>query len=262
MKVTFFQTDETIASTRLRNLIPFRELKKHGWSEGDDIVVMSKHNWRWSPGLRWRFEKIVFDVCDDHFEGPHEYHYKEACEKADRVTCNSEAMRIRILEVTGRGAEVIDDPYENSESPPGMGEGVLWFGHRSNLQDLYDAQIKWPLTIVTNVEAPWCIPWSPEALAHELSKCRVVALPTGPRQCKSANRAVTAIRAGRFSVCGDLPAYRELPGIWVGDVAEGLEMAMTQDVTDKIAKAQAYVAERFSPKTVGEKWNKVLSDLI
>ena len=89
-----------------------------------------------------------------------------------------------------------------------------------------------------------------------------MVLPTGLRRCKSANRAVTAIRAGRFPVCGELPAYREIPGIWVGNIEEGLEMAMTQDVTDRIAEAQAYVAERFSPKTVGEKWNQVLSALI
>lgn len=263
MNVTFQQTDENIASTRLRNIIPFRELMKLGWKQGPDILVCSKHNWRWNAAVRYQYRKVVFDICDDWFDDPLKGpHYLEASEKADVITCNSEAMRLRILEKTGRDAVVIDDPYEHPESPPGMGEGVLWFGHRINLQDLYDAKIKWPLTIVTNVEAPWCVPWSPEALMRELGRCRVVALPTGPRQCKSANRAVTAIRAGRFPVCGELPAYRELPGIWVGDVAEGLEMAMTQDVTDKISEAQAYVAERFSPKTVGEKWNKVLSALI
>ena len=265
MNVTFQQTDENIASTRLRNIIPFRELSKLGWKQGTDILVCSKHNWRWNAAVRYQYRKVVFDICDDWFDDPLKGpHYLEACEKADVVTCNSETMRLLIHDKTGRDAIVIDDPYENPESPPGMGEGVLWFGHRINLQDLYNAHkgIRYPLRILTNIEAPWCEPWSPGALVRELGRCRAVVLPTGIRRCKSANRAVTAIRAGRFPVCGELPAYREIPGIWVGNIEEGLEMAMTQDVTDRIAEAQAYVAERFSPKTVGEKWNQVLSALI
>ena len=264
MKVTFFQTNEEIASTRLRNLLPFRELRKLGWSEGDDVVVMSKHNWRWGPALRWRFGKVVFDVCDDHFEGPHESHYKEACEKADLVTCNSEAMRFRIFEVTGRGATVIDDPYEHDEKPPGQGEGILWFGHRSNLKDLYDAYkaTTWPLRILTNIDQPWAIPWSNHALLEEMERCRAVLIPTGKSPCKSANRAVTAIRLGRYPVCGPLRAYEEIPGIWVGDIAQGLMHAMTEDTTEEIRQAQDYVRERFSPERIGQKWNETLLNLI
>lgn len=268
MKVTFFQTDATIASTRLRNLIPFRQLQKLGWLEGDSVAVMSKHNWRWSPSLRWRFDKIVFDVCDDHFTGQHADHYLEACEKADHITCNSEAMRLRIFEMTGRGATVIDDCYEHDEKPAkAEGDGVLWFGHRSNLQDLYDAYTSipasspWTLRMLTNVEQDWAIPWSPAALLEEMDRCRAVFLPTGKSACKSANRAVTAVRLGRFPVCGPLKAYEEIPAIWCGNTQKGLEYAMTEDTTPRIKEAQGYVRDRFSPERIGQKWNETLQSL-
>jgi hypothetical protein len=85
-------------------------------------------------------------------------------------------------------------------------------------------------------------------------------VPPTKMVCRSANRAVTAIRAGRFVVAGDIPSYREIPGIWVSDdIKSGLALAMTTDTTDRIKEAQAYVRERFSPERIADQWERVLS---
>jgi hypothetical protein len=259
-RVTFLQTEQKLASTRLRNQIPMRELEKRGWKAGGDTIVLSKHNWSWSDDIRRSFRRVIFDVCDDWFDSEHGAHYRQVCRLADVVTCNTPEMAERIKRVTGRDAVVIDDPYEDDEQPAGMGEGVLWFGNRKGLPDLYETlDFDWPITILTDYEAPWAIPWSKERQDVELERCRTVFVPPTKMKCRSANRAVTAIRAGRFVVAGDIPSYREIPGIWVSDdYKAGLELAMTTDTTERIKEAQEYVRGRFAPERIADQWEAVL----
>lgn len=263
--VTFLQTDATMASARLRNIIPLQELAKRGWKEGNGIAVLSKHNWQWSDDIRRHFGAVVFDICDDHFDTP-EFgaHYRHVSSLADVVTCNSEAMRDRIEEVTGRRAKVIDDPWETPEQKPGAGDGVLWFGNRKGLPELHAVldSINHPVTIVSNHKASWALPWSMEMQTAALDACRCVFVPPTKQKCRSANRAVTAVRAGRMVVAGDIPSYREIPGIFVGDDFKiSLDEAMTEDMTDRIAEAQSFVRERFSPARITDQWEAVLCAL-
>lgn len=259
--ITFLQKDTRMASTRLRNIIPFRELRRYGYTSGSDVVVISKHNWTehdvFEAGV------VIFDICDDHFDHPElGDKYRKGCDLAKLVTCNSESMRVRIAEATGREAILIDDPYEDPELPASVsGSWLCWFGHGSNLIDLqsnFSFKGDWPIKIVDPST------WTMREQQEVIDACRAVFLPTGNRQCKSANRAVTAIRRGRFVVAGELPSYREIPGIWVGDLSKGVEFAMTEDTTERTREAQRYVAERFNPRRIGEQWHqaiqKALSD--
>lgn len=261
MRVTFVQADANLASARLRNLIPFRELQKLGWQEGRDVIVLSKHNWTWNDQIRKCFKKVVFDICDDWFDTPEwGEHYRTVCQKADLITCNSPAMAERIEQVSGRPATVIDDPWEDPEVLPHLGQGVLWFGNKANLQDLVDVRhlIEFPLTVLSDHPAKGITPWSLEGQKQALRQCRAVVIPTGQRQCKSANRAVTALRAGKMAICGELPAYREIPGLWVGDIKQGLEWVMSEDPAERIRQAQKYVHERFHPKRIARQWHEAL----
>ena len=261
-RVTFLQSDPRLASARLRNIIPFRELEKRGWERGGDTVVLSKHNWQWTSDIRHQFGRVIFDVCDDWFDSEVGEHYRHVCSIADTVTCNSPSMAGRIKEVTGREAIVIDDPYEDPEQPAGMGDGVLWFGSRKGVPELHAVldDVEYPITVVTDMQAAWAVPWSKDAQELALEMCRCVLVPPTKMVCRSANRAVTAIRAGRFVVAGDIPSYREIPGIWVSDdIKSGLALAMTTDTTERIKEAQAYVRERFSPERIADQWERVLS---
>lgn len=264
--VTFLQDDHRLASARLRNAIPMAELMKRGWKRGNDVIVLSKHNWTWTAGIRARFGAVIFDICDDYFDsaaiGPH---YRHVCDMADLLTCNSKAMQDRIEEICGRKAEIIDDPYEDEEKPAGAGDGVLWFGNKKGLPDLYDVldDIDCKLTIVTDMTADWCIRWTKEVQDEALQACRCVLVPPTKMLCRSANRAITAVRAGRMVVAGDIPSYREIPGIFVSDdYLPNLRTAMSEDMTDRIVTAQAYVRDRFSPERITDQWETALGKVL
>jgi hypothetical protein len=187
--------------------------------------------------------------------------------RADLVTCNSEAMRVRIREATGLEARVIPDPYEFDERPPSWGEGLTWFGHESNLPDLARAAEKlkdFGIRAVSSPVMPGIIPWSRDAVIEALDRCAVAILPTGKNPYKSANRLVEAARRGKFVVANPLPAYEEFaPFMWVGDIREGVEWAYAhrEQCLARVAQCQDYIRPRFSPERVGRLWLEALASV-
>lgn len=253
--VSWLNSDPLLASARLRSLIPgdiLREKKliKHGL----DVCIAAKHGWN-VDRIRAIFPVMIFDVCDDHFSDHLEAHYKDACEVADAVTCNSKVMQTIIKEKTGRDAVLIDDPYEDAELEPSLGEGVLWFGHKSNLRDLEAVaeQIRHPLTVISNHN------WAPEALDRALKACKAVVIPTGKSEAKSANRAVKAIRYGKFPVCGRLPSYSEI-GLGTDDLGGLLDECMRGDFRGRVRVLQAGIRDRFCPDKVAKDWYRVIHE--
>jgi hypothetical protein len=227
-----------------------------------DIIIWGKHFLDLKAVSQ--FKRKVFDVCDDHFEGPNQHYYRAALAMADVVTCNSEAMRFRIHQF-GRTAIVIPDTYETERKIPSWGTGVLWFGHASNLEDLERVRdrIKQPLTILSNFPREDITAWSLAAQADALQKCAVVILPTGKSACKSANRLLESVMAGKYVVAEPLPAYEEFTDLWVGDLVEGLDAAFANP--DRALKcvgwAQGKIIEKYSPKVIGGKWFDLLRAL-
>lgn len=252
MKAAWLNIDPKLASARLRSLIPREILKRDGLVEpGLDVIVAAKHGWD-PREVRSATGRMIFDICDDHFHNDNRAHYLEAAELADEVTCNSEVMREIVFAETGRHAIVIDDPYEDPELTPTVGEGVLWFGHQSNLRDLeaVSPRIRYPLMVVSNKNY--------HALDGLMGVCHCVVIPTGKSMAKSANRAVRAIRFGKYPVCGELPAYREIKGLFVGDVIEGLDYYMSIDPTEQVKALQDEIRERFCPERIAKQWFGVL----
>lgn len=264
MRITFHANDPKHASTRLRCVIPAKELKKRGCEivPDGDILVWGKHFLDLSAVSQ--FKRKVFDVCDDHFDGPNGNYYRSALKVADVVTCNSEAMRFRIHQF-GRIAKVIPDSYEGERKDPSWGNGVLWFGHESNLPDLYRVapQIKEPITIVSTPIAKGITAWSEASQRDALQKCAVVVLPTGKSPCKSANRLLESVIAGKYVVAEPLPAYEEFSDLWIGDIGEGVARAFANP--DQCLKqtrwAQGKIIEKYSPKVIGGQWFDLLRAL-
>lgn len=260
MKVTFKHFGAHLASSRYRSIIPAQQLKCAGVGEGTDWLVIGKHGWDWAKQTEG-FSKICFDVCDDHFDGAHGKHYREGCERANLVTCNSAEMARVIYAKTGKEAVVIPDPFEQFEGEARINDKLLWFGHQSNLADLVPWLDKLPnLRVVTGLKAPGVIEWSPEAMNTAFDQCGLVVIPTGKSMAKSGNRAVESIRRGLFVVAGYLPAYADL-GIYIGDIADGVDWALSHPdlVLRRIKAAQAYVFEEYAPHRIGKMWLKALS---
>jgi hypothetical protein len=251
--VTWLHDDPLFASARLRSIIPRKILTDRGKIRpGDDVVIAAKHGW--SPiVVREASKRFIMDVCDDHFEGDLAPHYRLACALADRVTCNSKEMAKAIEKHTGITATVIDDPWEDPELEPTTGEGVLWFGHSSNMPDLHNVwkRVNHPLMVINNAN------YTPEALDSALKFCRCTIIPTGAKTAKSANRAIRSIRYGKFPVCGVLPAYQEI-GLGSDDPIEVLDRVMATDMTDDILHLQDVVRVRFDPERIAEDWLRVI----
>jgi hypothetical protein len=268
-RVTFRAIDERLASTRLRALIPQRELMMLGVEPGRDVLVIGKHGWNWDDEAR-DYKRVVFDVCDDHFDsvGCGAF-YRDACARADALTCNSHAMRRRIKEVTGRDAWMIPDPWEGPEAAPRVHDALLWFGHKSNLPDLGPHAERLAgrrLTVVSNIGgdpgvAGWTgVQWSLEAMERQFAAAGLVVIPTGKSACKSGNRAIESIRRGLYPVCGPLPAYADL-GVWVGDIGDGVEWALSHhdEVMQRLRAAQSYVRWQYCPARIAKLWLECLA---
>jgi len=265
-RVTFRAWSPHLASSRLRAIIPQRELAELGIEPGRDLLVIGKHGWNWDVETAG-YKRVVFDVCDDHFGNEHGEFYRMACAQADAVTCNSTAMRDIIKTQTDRDAWVIPDPYEGPQGRPRCNERLLWFGHQINLCDiepLLPALAGRDLTIVSNIPArersPRIVTWSPAAMDVEFGRAGLVLIPTGRSLAKSGNRAVESIRRGLWPVCGFLPAYADL-GVWMGDIGEGIEWSLSHhdEVIRRIEAAQSYVGWQYSPKRIAKEWLSALS---
>lgn len=254
-KVVFATFGNQLASSRLRASIPQAEVGKLGMAKGMDVVVYGKH-WLGFDDLS-PFAKRVFDVCDDHFHGPHDAYYREHIAAADIVTCNSDEMARIIKRETGRDSTVIPDPYESEERPAGIGNGLLWFGHPSNLPDLHQYLDLKP-EILTGAD------WSRERQLVALEKCAAVLIPTGKSMAKSANRMIESIRNGRFVIAGNLPAHDEFRKLmWVGDIRNGVEWvkAYPHKAVGQVKLAQDYIRDKYSPEAIGKLWFNALGQL-
>lgn len=261
MKVTFRSFGERMASSRYRALIPQRQLACLGVEKGRDWLVIGKHGWDWQKETDG-YARVCFDVCDDHFGGEFGQHYRHGINRADLVTCNSYEMRRVIKAQTGAEAIVIPDPFEQPECEPRLHGRLLWFGHASNLVDLAPwLEHLGELEIVSNLKNPSITEWTEANMEAAFQRAGMVVIPTGKSMAKSANRAIESIRRGLFVVTGFLPAYADL-GIYVGNIADGVEWALTHErqALRRIADSQRYIAEEYSPARIGKLWLTALSN--
>jgi hypothetical protein len=258
MKIAYLPTNQNIASTRLRKIIPMREMRKLGVEFGiGDVFIAQKHGFSWDDLPK--HQTLVFDVCDDHFNNHLSDHYRHGCAIADKVVCNSEVMREVIYTETGREATIIPEPYESPERTPMIGESLLWFGHASNLKDIQRCNFDYPLTILTNFTG--YPEWTPERFAEEIAKPCIVVIPTGKSMAKSENRMVEAIRNGRYVCAEYLPAYEPFFNFFpCMDINEHIKRVLANPSASlsAIRRAQDYIHDRYSPETVAKQWMEAI----
>lgn len=246
-----------MASYRYRAAIPARELRASINDLSSDMLVFVKptpEEFEFAVGCG---KRVVVDFCDNHFSiFPH---YEGFVRLADLVVCPTAEMARIILEETGLVANVIPDPYEFQELLPHCnGDNVLWFGHAINLPSLQRVWDDIPrLTIISNVE--WALQWSIETMRSAFIQTDIVIIPATDAY-KSANRAVESIRQGCFVVAEPHPSLNDFPGIWIGNIKEGIKWTLQnlQEARQMTRQAQDYVRELYSPKTVASAWKMLL----
>jgi len=256
-RVSFIHSgDVTAASYRYRAAMPAKWL---GGSLNDltaDTLVFTKPQANELMDIaraKARGAWVVVDFCDDHFDW---VHYADALRLADAVTCPTQAMAARIKEL-GKDAVVVPDGYESPEFAPHCnGTNLLWFGHAVNkhsLERIMPDLEGYPLRVVSNFGGT--IPWSLEVMEVEFARADIVVLPaTDPK--KSSNRTLEAIRRGCFVVAEPHPAINHIPGIWLGNIKEGIEWARQnqQQANENTGTAQRFVAMSFSRQTLTDAW--------
>lgn len=259
--------DKTQASWRYRANIPAREL---GLTLNDltaDTLIFAKPQvgeLMTLASAKARGARIIVDFCDDHFDWPW---YKEFLRMADLATCPTEVMAGIIKgHRDDISPVVIAEPYEYpQEKPHCVGDNLLWFGHFTNQAGIL--RIKEELGPNTNLRVIGSHPgatraWSYETMLEEFAKADIVIIPT-TAEYKSCNRAVEAIRQGCYVVAEPHPSLVGIPGIWIGDIKEGIEWATNNLIAANMGtlEAQKYVMERFSPQTVASAWRKAIQSL-
>jgi hypothetical protein len=226
-----------------------------------DILIFSKpieDDIDLAQNAKRKGKKIVVDFCDDHFD--RFSFYRAMLELADVITCPTKKMAEKIR----WDAVVIHDPYEFDECEPHCGgDNLLWFGHKSNLNSflrIFKQLGESPFRLVSN--APGTIQWSLETMKNEFSRADIVLMPF-TKDYKSPNRTIESIRQGCFVVAEPHPSLDDIPGIWIGDIKEGIEWAKQHplEANQRTKIAQDYVKKQFSPKIVASAWKKVLTEL-
>jgi len=225
--------------------------------------------------------------------------YQTRMGAAATITVPCQALAEAIGAQAQRGIHVIEDPYETPEQPARFApeEALLrlcWFGsayepalvegafgaiaaaqpaRRLRLEFLALAsrapmarQLETRMRAANPAAEVRFAEWSFDAVARALRDCDVVVLPQDAAsawgRCKSHNRLVQAIRAGRVAVASAIPAYVELAGCAEidDDLPAALARALAQPraALDKVVAGQALVRERFSPAHIAERWASVL----
>lgn len=266
--------DDSMASYRYRCRIPSTQLKIPTNNFGADVVVFTKpapEEVAIAETIQSQGRKVVADFCDDHFD---RQEYVTFARIADAITCPTAAMAARIENILkleheeGRStkaqfARVIPDPCEFPVVEPHCnGTKLLWFGHASNYPSLARVLPEtddYALRVVSN--RPDTIPWSMEIMPSEFARADIVIIPA-TADYKSPNRAVEAIRQGCFVVAEPHPSLNDFPGIWLGNIKDGIEWARhnLQLANERTKVAQRHV-ESFAPERLANVWKSLFAEL-
>jgi hypothetical protein len=144
------------------------------------------------------------------------------------------------------------------------GVNLLWFGHqvnRASLQRILPEIDGYPLRVVSNFGG--AIPWSKETMLREFAQADIVIIPFTEKY-KSSNRTLEAIRQGCMVVAEPHPAINDIPGIWIGNIKEGIEWTRHNltAANERIGMAQKYVETVYSPQTLTAAWKKAIQSPI
>jgi hypothetical protein len=268
---------------------------------GADVVIISKGLFHECTAFVERAQRsgarVIFDVCDDHFDSPFRDNYFTLCRVADDIVASTPAMAQVIGNRAGRRAKIIGDPFEAPHGEPRFEPRdrlkLLWFGHPTNFDTLmatassmieFSRRFPTQLTVVSNDTAnirqtlrnadrrhsPHLtvrfLEWSAETTWRALAECDatvIPSLPTESKQVKSPNRLVESLRRGRFVAAYPLPAYQSFADYcWLSEqVTEGLQWALAnpRSAVARIAAGQAFIVKECSPQRIVAQWETAIS---
>lgn len=300
-----------MASYRYRTAIPAEGLHELGYdckiirADGEapkGVYIFSKH---FNPKEEYMFAKklkdpnfeasnltsvvagedkgrnaIIFDVCDNHFDGEIGEYYKQMIGLSDYVVAATDRMKKVVAHhCPDADITVIKDSYEFSERNPRYNweqkeiENLLWFGHPTNIKHLqkvwndlggHNIMLITEEGVSLEVDGkPFpIVPWSMDSMLWGFAQSDVVVLPNeGEKSCKGANRIIESIRQGVFVIAEPCPAYEEFKEwMYIGNIKEGLEWCNSNkgELQGRILKAQDYIRGKYVPRAKVEQWQNLI----
>lgn len=242
--------------------------------------------------------KIGVDITDDFAQFQELQPMFPVIERADFLTAASPALAELASDwVKSRiPCRIIDDPFEAEIIPPRTARPydellkLLWFGSTSNLPHLLPHLVglrelaerrPLELTIVTpNIQKLGAlivkagfpielVEWSIEAQGSALDHADFVLLPgslEGDSRLKSANRLITAIAAGKYTIATPLPSYQPFEAFCTlgEDLPKLLDEAVRMPLDTRqtrILAGQEHIRRNFSPGKVGQDWLSLFEEL-
>ena len=291
MKISYVTTStDNIASYRYRVLAPAQYLRNNSCSVSIDrladkkasIVLFGKHwnsnDWSYAEMCRQRGQKIVFDICDDHFNHKrYGAHYRRMLDVAHVITVNSEAMAHIVEQFTNKITYVIPDPVLTEQVPydPSKPLSLMWYGQRMNLQGLLDA---YPVGCTVPLEIftlhPFDLPehmrhsgiklsqWHENCIQEGAARNSAALLPYRQEKvAKSANRVLEALNCGIPVLTDRIPSVANLGFQGVLDLKAGtqacLESLKVLDLSEDIRQAQKMINLAYSRDAIGQKWEEL-----
>ncbi|NQU60867.1 MAG: hypothetical protein HQ512_07025 [Rhodospirillales bacterium] len=239
--------------------------------------------------------KTIATVVDWHFDKD----FNLALFKSvDLLVAQTAEMAAVTQEMVGRGAVIVEEPYEGRRNPPRFKPGetlnLLWYGSNHNLdglklglrqigtlpgyrfrltviceekehaQKVIDELTAWKSHLTCGVGN-----WSPELQDQVLEETDIVLIPNAmspQKRVKGHNRLVAAIHGGRLALASPLPQYLELEDYcWCGEnMVDGIVWALENsvDIENRIEKGQVYIDGRFSPQVVAQRWRDTVKALV
>jgi hypothetical protein len=294
------KANNELASFRYRTNIPINILKKLGYNVGygvGDITIFQKHFYppdiELAKNLKNNGKKVIFDICDNHFEGQFKNYYIQMCEIADAVTCSTNGLKEVIKGYTGKDPIIILDSYEFEESSPEIPSGkvknVLWYGSSTNIEPVMKTSFPYinlrlvsdALIIPKNTSIPnksdsvkWehngtsleFVRWRHEEMPKHFKWCDIVVIPVFNSlkyYVKGGNRMFESIRQGRFVVANYIPEYINYE-MWVGDIKEGISWVNNnvEEAINRIKKGQEIVKVKHDPVTLSKMWVEIANKLL
>jgi hypothetical protein len=297
-----------VASTRFRAAIIAKYLPQHGSTvsfgetipETSNIILFGKIGTKdiekkqklWLNQMKSAKNKnikIFLDYTDHHlgFKSEMRSFYESALKITDYIITPSDHLKILLNNYFSKEIFVIPDPLEVPVLSPKISKtnGILWFGHASNIEYLINFLEEFPKThevfklIVVSNDAGLNIlashrfqkkigfkvslqKWSLKALIEASKISDICIIPSDRNDPKksgvSSNRLITSLALGLPTVAEIMPSYAEFSryffNIRSNSVFETMSNSSSSEFRKLISEAQQKIIPKFLPRVIAQQW--------
>ena len=233
--------------------------------------------------------KIFIDYTDHHlgFKSELRTFYESALKLTDYIITPSDHLKILLNNNFSKEIFVIPDPIEVPVLSPKISKtnGILWFGHSSNINYLINFLEECPntyevfkLIVVSNDNGLNILAkhrfqkkirlkvslqkWSPKNLIMASKISDICIIPSDRNDPKksgvSSNRLITSLALGLPTVAEIMPSYAEFSkyffDIRSNSLFETMSNSSSSEFRKLISEAQQKIIPKFLPRVIAHQW--------